>query len=155
MYLIRDTYGFISSQGPQTDNRINNLLHQFPFSLPYGGNVARTSGGWSSRSTGGYFWSEGANSGSFARRLAFYGAGVGPESNDYKTYGFPVRCVASQVNTRTNSNPNYITLTLVLKNFGLPGHSNRQPHQQPSPPVSFLATVWRARRSHYRRLARS
>ena len=48
-----------------------------------------------------------------------------------------------------------LTLTLVLKNFGLSGHSNRQPHQQPSPPVSFLATVWRERQSHYRRLEQS
>ena len=97
MYLIRDTYGFISSQGSQTDNRINNLLHQFPFSLPYGGYVNRTTGGWGNRSTHGYFWSEGANSGSLARYLDFYGATVRPEDNYYKTYGYPVRCVASQV----------------------------------------------------------
>ena len=93
MYLIRDTYGFISSQGTQTDNRINNLLHQFPFSLPYGGNVGRTTGGWRDRSTYGYFWSEGANSGSGARGLNFGDAYVYPEYNYYKTSGFPIRCV--------------------------------------------------------------
>ena len=96
MYLIRDTYGFISSQGAQTDNRINNLLHQFPFSLPYGGNVYRITGDWNYRSTRGYFWSEGANSGSGAQYLDFDGAYVSPEVSNYKTYGFPVRCVAKQ-----------------------------------------------------------
>ena len=85
------------SQGAQTDNRINNLLHKFPFSLPYGGDVHRTTGGWSVRSTGGYFWSEGANSGSYARYLDFGGVYVWPEGDNYKTFGFPVRCVANQV----------------------------------------------------------
>ena len=97
MYLIRDTYGFISSQGAQTDDRINNLLHKFPFSLPYGGYVFRTTGGWDYRSTRGYFWSEGASSGSSARYLGFNGAAVYPEYDVYKTYGLPVRCVASQL----------------------------------------------------------
>ena len=78
----------------QTDNRINNLLHQFPFSLPYGGGVSRPTGGWYGRSTNGYFWSEGAYSGSNARYLAFGGAYVNPEDDHYKTTGFPVRCVA-------------------------------------------------------------
>ena len=97
MYLIRDTYGFISSQGAQTDDRINNLLHKFPFSLPYGGNVYRTPGGWADRSTYGGFWSEGAYSGSSVRGLSFVGASVSPENYYYKTLGFPVRCVASQL----------------------------------------------------------
>ena len=92
------------SQGPQTDNRINNLLHQFPFSLPYGGYINRTTGDWYNRGTNGVFWSEGANSATNARYLYFGGVGVWPEDNHYKTNGFPVRCVASQVSTKTNSN---------------------------------------------------
>ena len=96
MYLIRDTYGFISSQGAQTDNRINNLLHQFPFSLPYGGNVSRTTGDWNNRSTSGFFWSEGAGSAASARDLNFNGVDVWPELSNYKTIGFPVRCVAKR-----------------------------------------------------------
>ena len=81
-------------QGAQTDDRINNLLHKFPFSLPYGGYVDRTTGGWNDRSTSGAFWSEGANSGSGARDLYFSGVNVWPGNNYYKTAGFPVRCVA-------------------------------------------------------------
>ena len=85
------------SQGAQTDNRINNLLHKFPFSLPYGGFVTRSTGGWSYRSMYGLFWSEGASSGSYARDLYFDGVNVWPEYNTSKTNGFSLRCVASQV----------------------------------------------------------
>ena len=76
------------------DDRINNLLHKFPFSLPYGGNVRRATGGWNSRGTGGGFWSEGASSAANARGLNFNGVYVWSEGDDYKTYGFPIRCVA-------------------------------------------------------------
>ena len=107
-YYGYKTNGFpvrcVASQNTQTDNRINNLLHQFPFSLPYGGDVARTTGGWNHRSTDGNFWSEGDDSGSYARYLHFYGARVNPEVNAYKTTGFPVRCVASQVSKRKKHN---------------------------------------------------
>ena len=34
-------------------------------------------------------------------------------------------------------------------------NKNRRPHQQPPSQVPLLATVWRVRRSHYRRLGRS
>ena len=77
----------------QTDNRINNLLHKFPFSLPYGGDVYRATGRWDGRSTGGNFWSTGAVSGSSARYLNFGGVSVLPGDSYYKTYGFTVRCV--------------------------------------------------------------
>ena len=100
--IRRAVFRFVASPAKlflaQTDNRINNLLHQFPFSLPYGGSVYRTTGGWDARSAYGAFWSEGAASGSNARYLSFYGAYVWPENGSYKTNGFPVRCIASQIN---------------------------------------------------------
>ena len=40
----------------------------------------------------GYFWSMGAGSTTRARALAFYGSYVRPEYDDYKSYGFFVRC---------------------------------------------------------------
>ncbi|MBR3264189.1 hypothetical protein IKF94_03105 [Candidatus Saccharibacteria bacterium] len=72
----------------------SNLLHLFPFSLPYGGFVTRTTGAFGSRGSYGYFWASGANSGVNARYLVFVGAGVWPEYNNYKTLGFSVRCLA-------------------------------------------------------------
>ena len=99
MYLIRDTYHLINTQGEQkrdgtATTDVNNLLHLFPFSLPYGGGVNRTTGAFLSRGSDGYFWTSGAGSGVDARGLYFYGAAVWPESGHYKTYGFSVRCLA-------------------------------------------------------------
>ena len=74
---------------------VNNLLHLFPFSLPYGGNVNRTTGAFGSRGSGGNFGSSGAYSGVIARGLDFYGASVWPENHYYKTYGFSVRCLVN------------------------------------------------------------
>ena len=84
-------------KGTKTDDRINNLLHKFPFSLPYEGYIDRTTGGWGSRGTYGFFWSEGASSDAYARYLSFSGVDVWPENGYYKTYGFPVRCVAKRL----------------------------------------------------------
>ncbi|MBR3264192.1 hypothetical protein IKF94_03120 [Candidatus Saccharibacteria bacterium] len=75
----------------------NNLLHLFPFSLPYGGYVYRATGTFVRRSSGGYFWASGAYSGVFARSLSFTGADVWPENGSYKTSGFSVRCLAKIV----------------------------------------------------------
>ena len=74
--------------------RPNNLLHLFPFSLPYGGFVYRTAGVFGGRGSNGLFWTSGAYSGVFARSLNFSGASVWPERSDYKTNGFSVRCLA-------------------------------------------------------------
>ncbi|MBR3264302.1 hypothetical protein IKF94_03715 [Candidatus Saccharibacteria bacterium] len=74
---------------------VNNLLHLFPFSLPYGGHVYPTTGAFYNRGSSGYFWSSGANSGVNARYLLFYGALVWPESYYYKTNGFSVRFAAT------------------------------------------------------------
>ena len=76
------------------DDRINNLLHKFPFSLPYGGYIVRVPGGWNNRGAYGVFWSEGADSDAVAHDLGFYDVYVWPEDGSYKTSGFPVRCVA-------------------------------------------------------------
>ena len=73
---------------------VNNLLHLFPFSLPYGGYVRRTSGAFGSRGSYGHFSIPGAYSGVSARNLAFGGASVKPEDSRYRTDGFSVRCLA-------------------------------------------------------------
>ena len=73
--------------------QIYNLLHLFPFSLPYGGHVYRASGAFGTRGSGGFFWASGANSGVRARSLNFSVAYVSPERNSYKTGGFSVRCI--------------------------------------------------------------
>ena len=72
---------------------VNNLLHLFPFSLPYGGYVGRSTGAFNSRGLAGDFWTSGADSGVYARSLNFYGAGVWPEYDFYRTYGFSARCI--------------------------------------------------------------
>ena len=112
MYLIKDTYAFITTQGAQTDNRINNILHKFPFSLPYSGSVARESGANVNQDTHGYFWSAGTNSATTARYLLFYGVSVWPEYNAYKTDGFTVRCVAQCLFPRTPK-PLYLELVIL------------------------------------------
>ncbi|MBR3263784.1 hypothetical protein IKF94_00915 [Candidatus Saccharibacteria bacterium] len=73
----------------------NNLLHLFPFSLPYGGRVYRTTGAFANRGSYGNFWTSGADSGVNARALYFYDASVWSEGSPYKTYGFSVRCLAN------------------------------------------------------------
>ena len=41
----------------------------------------------------GSYWSSTVGSSEFARRLLFYAAGVNPENDYYRYYGFSVRCV--------------------------------------------------------------
>ena len=60
--------------------------------LTYGGAVDQTSGSTVLQGTGGYFWSLGANSSTYARYLHFGGSNVSPENDYYKSYGFSVRC---------------------------------------------------------------
>ena len=42
--------------------------------------------------SGGYIWSS-TITGSYARFLHFYYNGVGPQGNDTRAYGFPLRCL--------------------------------------------------------------
>ena len=99
MYLIRDTYSVITTQGDQStlpDGKTdaNTKLHAFPFSLPYSGYVRRILGATRAQATGGYFWSAAPTSTTNSRYLAFHGTGVWPEHGDYRTQGFSVRCVS-------------------------------------------------------------
>jgi len=94
MYLIKDTYNLISSQGSQGNKHVNNILHKFPFTLTYGGYVYQSSGSTVSQGSGGDLWSIGANSSAGARHLFFGGNYVYPEGDSYKSNGFPVRCVS-------------------------------------------------------------
>ena len=96
MYLIRDIYQVISTQGDQgSSSTANAKLHAFPFSLPYSGNVDWQSGGTESQGATGAFWSAGATSQTSARYLSFSGTRVWPEgSSGIRLYGFSVRCVA-------------------------------------------------------------
>ena len=56
--------------------------------------MGRTAGTFGLRGSYGGFWSSGAYSGVDARSLYFGDAAVWPEGVRYKTYGFPVRCLA-------------------------------------------------------------
>ena len=80
--------------GDQGSTRVNDILHQFPFSLPYSGGVHRVSGATVGQGTSGYWWSQGANSNTYARRLYINGNYTYPEDNNYRTFGYTVRCVA-------------------------------------------------------------
>ena len=94
MYLIKDTYGLISSQGDQGDTHVNNILHKFPFTLGYGGftNVSGDVGGQGSYN---YLWLNYTTSAIYARYFNFYSSRVWPINGDLqKSNGFSVRCVA-------------------------------------------------------------
>ena len=95
MYLIRDIYQVITTQGDQgSSSTANAQLHAFPFSLPYSGDVRWQSGGTVNQGANGNFWSAGATSQTNARSLNFSGTLDWPEYSSYRLYGFSVRCVA-------------------------------------------------------------
>ena len=94
MWLIKDTYSLISTSGDQGSTRVNDILHKFPFSLPYSGDVRRTDGKVYYQGTNGYFWSAGSDSATNARYLYYLGNYTNPENSNYKTSGLSVRCVA-------------------------------------------------------------
>ncbi|MBQ9403143.1 hypothetical protein IJU22_01060 [Candidatus Saccharibacteria bacterium] len=82
--------------GGQGSTRVNDTLHQFPFSLPYSGNVGRADGKVYGQGTNGYFWSAGSDSATNARLLYYNGNYAYPDGSGYKTYGYSVRCVAEK-----------------------------------------------------------
>ena len=99
MYLIRDIYKIITTQGDQStlpDGKTdaNTKLHAFPFSLPYSGRVARDSGATVTQATHGHFWSAAPSSATSSRYLYFRGTSVLPEDSMTRTYGLSVRCVS-------------------------------------------------------------
>ena len=59
--------------GDQGSTRVNDILHKFPFSLPYTGDVDRESGVTVYQGTGGHWWSVGSTSSTYARYLRIYG----------------------------------------------------------------------------------
>ena len=77
----------------QGSTRVNDILHKFPFSLPYSGYVNRVDGKVDNQGTNGYFWSAGSDSSTYARYLNYRGNYTYPEGSYYKTDGFSVRCV--------------------------------------------------------------
>ena len=79
-----------NSSNDQGSTRVNDILHQFPFSLPYSGTVYRVSGTTVTQGTNGYWWSQGANSNTNARYLDIRGNYTHPENNYYNTNGFSV-----------------------------------------------------------------
>ena len=82
----------LPGRGDQGSTRVNDILHKFPFSLPYSGSVNRTDGKVYDQGTGGRFWSAGSVSAASARNLDVYGNYTYPEGSNYKTRGFSVRC---------------------------------------------------------------
>ena len=93
------TYG-MSVRRDQGSTRANDILHKFPFSLPYSGYVYRTDGKVDNQGTNGDFWLAGSDSATAARTLNYYGNYTSPEYSNYKTHGFSVRC--DKGSTRVN-----------------------------------------------------
>ncbi|MBQ9403029.1 hypothetical protein IJU22_00420 [Candidatus Saccharibacteria bacterium] len=56
--------------------------------------MTRVSGATVNQGTSGSWWSQGANSNTYARNLDIYGNYTTPEGSNYKTHGLSVRCVA-------------------------------------------------------------
>ncbi|MBQ9403059.1 hypothetical protein IJU22_00595 [Candidatus Saccharibacteria bacterium] len=79
-----------NSSGDQGSTRVNDILHQFPFSLPYSGYVGGTDGKVYRQGAYGHFWSAGSDSATDARYLLVRGNYTGPADSYYKTYGFSV-----------------------------------------------------------------
>ena len=93
-YLLRNAYSIISAQGEAIDNA-SVILHGFPFSMPYSGDVHWNLG--SSIAQGDYslFWSAGANHYVNASILYFSGLkNVYPALSVEKLYGAAIRCIA-------------------------------------------------------------
>ena len=105
MVLGYHTYAKIATVGDQGSTRANDILHKFPFSLPYSGRVIRGDGKVYYQGTYGNFWSAGSDSATAAWHLVLYGNYTYPEASAYKTNGFSVRCVVKvndQGSTRVN-----------------------------------------------------
>ena len=101
MYLVRNVYHIISAHGDQSTLPDGNpsaiaTLHGFPLSLPSSGSVNYQSGATNNQGTNGDFWSAGSASQLNARRLAFVGSVVNPDSGHRRLFGFSVRCIAKQ-----------------------------------------------------------
>ena len=73
---------------------MTNAMRRSPLSLPFTGYVYYSNGTIGTVGGGGYWWSSTAYSAAYARALAFVSGYFLPQSNDYKGYGFAVRCVA-------------------------------------------------------------
>ena len=93
MILGYHTYAKNATVGDQGSTRANDILHKFPFSLPYSGNVNRGDGKVDNQGMYGDFWSAGSDSATSARYLYYYGNYTYPENSNYKTLGLSVRCV--------------------------------------------------------------
>jgi uncharacterized protein (TIGR02145 family) len=99
--LIRDTYHVIVNLGNQTtvpDGNVNanNILHDFPFSLPYSGDVWWEMGTIEAQGGASAFWTAGAKTQTKSQTLAF-GGGTNvwnSYNGDIRLNGFSVRCVA-------------------------------------------------------------
>ncbi len=82
----------LPGRGDQGSNRANDILHKFPFSLPYSGGVDRGSGTITTQGVRGRFWSTESSSDINARYLIIFDNHIYPYNGDAKTYGFSVRC---------------------------------------------------------------
>ncbi|MBO7720249.1 hypothetical protein J6S35_01245 [Candidatus Saccharibacteria bacterium] len=77
----------------QGSTRVNDILHKFPFSLPYSGVVLSGDGKVHYQGTFGYFWSARSRASTYAQNLHFTDKYTFPEDVNPKTLGFSVRCV--------------------------------------------------------------
>ena len=87
------------TSGDQGSTRANDILHQFPFSLPYTGYVNRPTGK-AGPFDGGNFWTNAAEGAISAYALSYWSTKVyparssaSPETDLLKTYGFTVRYI--------------------------------------------------------------
>ena len=105
---VQDFYGLIKGGyglGNNTDNTQNDnktisnsvdaMLGVFPLSFSRSGSYAWLSGGLNNRGYNGYYWSAASGSDTNSYNLSFNSSALNPRNNNYKGYGFAVRCVAS------------------------------------------------------------
>jgi len=97
--------------------------------LPAAGNRNYSSGALYSTGSGGYYWSSTVN-GARAYRLSFYSGGAGMD-DDYRAYGFSVRCIKDLDNSTTDvtvySNAAHTT-TLTFQAYNLGANTNLDPN---------------------------
>ncbi len=90
-----DPSGSSTTQVGQFANLLNNVsaadIVKAPYYFIYGGYVG--SGELYAAGSDGFYWSSTARDGSRAYYLYFNSSGVSPSFNDYRYYGFSVRCL--------------------------------------------------------------
>ena len=71
-----------------------NRINEWPLQFLRTGYYRRSRGYPAARTLGGYWWSGTAGSATYGRNLGTYAGNVSAQYNDWRGYGFALRCVA-------------------------------------------------------------